>query len=78
MKILLALMTVLIGPLSLITLRVSINNIVNMRPTEPGWVNITTVGWWDYQELLQDLQSVCHTLADFWERILVKSKLSNF
>ena len=29
-KILLALMTVLIGPLSLITLQVSINNIVNM------------------------------------------------
>ena len=56
MKILLALMIVLIGPLSLITLQVSINNTVNMRPTEPGWVNITNVGWWDYQQLLQGLK----------------------
>ena len=73
-KILLALMTVLIGPLSLITLQVSINNIIVNIRTREG--NITTNGL--HKERVKHGRTVSQYSVKILEKNVSKSQLSKF
>ena len=70
-KILLALMTVLIGPLSLITLQVSINNIIVNIRTREG--DITTNGL--HKERVALYVSI---QSQFWGRMSVSHNFQSF